>query len=221
MIEFKIRPNASRLDLNERMEWYEEARVLLMALGQAHRFREPYLVSLIRHYFAVCAERKAAPDKQFFLDCITAWDDRGMQTKSRLVAMLEGREPLEFKKKAPVEEMPGKHRRSEGGDLKRLSEMMNDLPADFARTPQGASGGSDQVGKHKFYSRDQAARWMMDNRPDDIEHWEDFFTFAGVQPGVGEIYYLQSGHGYTLRSGMSLPRSNTKPTLDEQEDQLQ
>lgn len=191
MPEFLPRVNASRYDYADRFDWWQAAAELAQFYGKAHRLREQVIVSAMEHYLALCKENKSEPSKEFFLRCIDAWCDRDMSTISRLISLIEGREPLEFKKPI-VNEMPGKGRVA-GSEAKSLKEVMPKTPEEFLNgMPVAIPKPKAFRLKAGHYTKESAIEWMKQYHPADIELWEEeYFVFLGVSPGIGNIYQLR------------------------------
>jgi hypothetical protein len=200
-----IRPNASRWDLDQSIfDWYEHAEGLLNAYGRwgrlAGKIGEPVLVNVIQYYAKNCEFTNQPADKEFFMAAVEAYCKRSMTSLDRLIAMLDKKEPLEYRANNPNNTGGSvyrnstaevrEERRHAAGQIRSSSPSQTMTVADFLGVQQrpAVATAPDANGKRVF-SRQQATDWMLSKHPDELEFWEDFFQYHG-QSGSGDQLYI-------------------------------
>jgi hypothetical protein len=228
------RPNASKWDLSpELVQWFAEAMDIAGAYKWAHRLPEVPLVNIIEYYLADCKFANREPSKDFFLQCVDAFCDRRMITVSNLAEMLDGTKTLKYETNTNNNGRGGyRNTANEAGEERRraaasqrssslygkplaLKEL--EFGADGIQPSRRAMNGTPS----KYYNRQRALDWMLANKPDDLDHWEDYFEFAGILAGVGEAYILRGSKSGSLRFPPSGGRVEPKEDLDQLDQQLQ
>jgi hypothetical protein len=185
-----LKTNASRYDLNDKLDWYEDCVALLKSHNRAHGVLfvgEAWLVSFIKYYFLLCEQKHSTPFKEQLFAIIDAWCSRTITNKDRLVAMLEGKEPLKFEK-TMLAEKPFFVRPS--GGLKQLA----DIPAPGYKPKTKPSIGKLPKG---YFTKQMAIDWMMSNKPHDLDLWDQYFTYYGVRQGSNEEIYILNQTKYS------------------------
>jgi hypothetical protein len=198
MPEFKPRLGASRYDHADYFEWWDRATATAQFYGCAHRLRESVIVSLIEHYIRDCQEKGTKPTMEYFIRCVAAFGDRDMKTISRLVSMLEGREPLEFEKPKAINEMPGRQRQREANQTKTVGAFLDQVKSTpgaplAIEKPQRTQAVSKRL-PEGWYSREMVLAWMRENHPADLDKVDDFFEYLGVDQKYGPLWKMIGRH---------------------------
>lgn len=174
MAKFDLRrPNASWKDLpnDGLVEGYNRAKELVSALG-LHRIREAYLVQAVTDF---------GTDR--LISALNRMGGLGYHSPDSLLGIITEEIASERKAQPRQNERPFEKRLPTG------TSPLSDLLSRTLPVPPAPEKTSRLAPNH--YTRQTAIDWMASHHPTDLDLWENFFSFVGIQPGYGEIYILK------------------------------